>query len=126
MILTTVGTGILATVSLVTTVSKVETGSVIVPVTESGGAMVVPLSGTTVVSAGCRVDSPMLGRLVGNGCTGGLPSVASVVMTEPVVFAVLCSLTSVGVCVLDIGVRVTVWACLRRSTCVTTRSCGGW
>lgn len=77
-------------------------------VTESGGATVVPLSGATVVSAGCRVESLMLGRLVGNGCTGGLPSVASVVMTEPVVFAVLSMLTSVGDCVLGIGVSVTV------------------
>lgn len=32
-----------------------------------------------------RVDSEMLGRLVGNGCTGGLPSVSREVIIEPVV-----------------------------------------
>lgn len=87
-----------------------------VAVTESGGALVVPLSGVKVALAGFNVDSSTLGRLVGNGCTGGLPSVARVVIIEPVVFAVLCMLRLVGDCVLGIDVSVTVWACLRRST----------
>lgn len=107
-ILTIVGTGTLTTVSLVTTVSYVDKGSVTVSVRESGGADVVPLSGVAVWLAGCRVDSVMLGMLVGNGCTGGLPSVASVVMMEPVVFAALSMLISVGDCVLGIEVSVTV------------------
>lgn len=106
--LTTVGTGMLATVSLDTTVSNVDTGMVTVAVMDSGGADVVPLSGTAVALAGCRVDSVMLGRLVGNGCTGGLPSVARVVMIEPVMFAPLSMLVSVGDCVLGIEVSVTV------------------
>ena len=105
---TIVGTATLTIVSLVTTVSNVDTGSVTVSVMESGGADVVPLSGVAVTLVGCNVDSVLLGMLVGKGCTGGLPSVASVVMMEPVVFAALSMLKSVGDCVLGIEVSVTV------------------
>lgn len=42
-----------------------------------------------MVLAGVRVASLMEGRFVGNGCTDEMPSVSSVVMTEPLVLATL-------------------------------------
>lgn len=86
---TIVGTGRLAIVELPTTVEYVLTGSVTVAVIESGGAVVEPLRCETVMLVGCNVADVMLGMLVGNGCIGGMPSVASVVIIEPVVLALV-------------------------------------
>lgn len=42
-----------------------------------------------MVLAGVRVATVIEGRLVGKGCTDEMPSVSSVVMTEPLVLATL-------------------------------------
>ena len=55
-----------------------------------------------------------VGELVGKGWTGGLPSVAIVVMIEPLVFPVLATPVLFAVCVADTEVNVTVSACRRR------------
>ena len=64
---TTVGTVTPATIEVMITVSNVVNGSVIVSVMEIGGAEEVPFAGIKVVFAGWRVDSTMLGMLVGKG-----------------------------------------------------------
>ena len=78
-----VSTGRVRTVSVVRTVSNVDKGSVKVSVVVFEGCAVV--SGSTVTFVGVRVALEILGKLVGNGCTGGLPPVLSVVMIDPVV-----------------------------------------
>lgn len=83
--LTTVGTAILATVGIVKTDVSVLSGNVTVPVIVKGCALLKLFAGMAVMLVGCIVDSVTFGRLVGNGWTGGRPSVAKVVMTEPVV-----------------------------------------
>jgi len=82
---TTVVTGTLATVELVTTVSKVVKGIVSVAVMLGGGADVETFCGVAVIFVGCKVGCVTMDILVGNGCTGGFPSVAIVVMRDPVV-----------------------------------------
>lgn len=42
-----------------------------------------------MVSAGVKVATLIEGRFVGKGCTDEMPSVSSVVMTEPLVLAML-------------------------------------
>lgn len=81
----TVWTGTLATVDLITTVCSVARGSVTGAVTDTGGRTVVPLCGVSVVAAGWIVVSTALGILVGNGCTDERPSVCRLVTIEPVV-----------------------------------------
>lgn len=71
----TVGSGTKAMVSLSTTVSYVETGKVMVLVTDSGDADGALLCGVMVVSAGVKVATVIEGRLVGNGCADEMPSV---------------------------------------------------
>ncbi len=70
-----VGTGKLVTLCVVTTVSKVETGRVRVPVTALCGPAAVAFPKGTVLSRGSNVADVTVGMLVGKGCTGGLPSV---------------------------------------------------
>lgn len=74
-----------------------------------------------MASAGVRVATEIEGKLVGKGCTDAMPSVSSVVMTKPVVLAIL-SIPSdeAGVWMLGSDVIVTVCACLRRSMNVTS------
>lgn len=116
----TVGTGTLATVCVPTTVSNVLRGSVTGPVIDNGGAEVVPFSSEMVASVGCRLVPEMFAVPVGNGCTGGRPSVAIVVIIVPVVTAVL-GILPVCDCVLGIGVIVTVSACLPMEKCTCLR-----
>ena len=106
----TVWTGTLATVLLPTTVSKVVKGRVTVPVTDNGGPIVGLLSGEAVALVGWSVASMTVGEIVGKGWTGGLPSVAIVVMIDPLVFPVLATPVLFAVCVADIEVNVTVSA----------------
>lgn len=106
----TVWTGTLATVLLPTTVSKVVKGRVTVPVTDNGGPIVGLLSGEAVALVGWSVASVTVGEIVGKGWTGGLPSVAIVVMIDPLVFPVLATPVLFAVCVADIEVNVTVSA----------------
>ena len=80
---TVVSTGTLSTVCVRTTVSNVVNGSVNVSVSVLEGPVVE--LGRAVSFAGTRVAEETLGKLVGKGCTGGLPPVSSVVMTDPVV-----------------------------------------
>lgn len=98
---------------------KVLTGSVTVSVIDRGGAVVEPLKCDAVTLIGCNVAEVTVGLMVGKGCTGGLPSVAMVVMIEPVVMTSLGTL-SVGDCVFDISVNVSV-SSLRRSSKVVPR-----
>lgn len=77
-----VGTGKLVTLCVVITVSKVETGSVRVPVTALCESVAVAFPKGTLLSRGCNVADVTVGRLVGKGCTGGLPSVWSVVISD--------------------------------------------
>jgi len=64
---TTVVTGMLATVELVTTVSKVVKGIVRVAVMLGGGADVEAFCGVAVTFVGCKVGCVTMDILVGNG-----------------------------------------------------------
>jgi hypothetical protein len=77
-----VSTGTLVIVCVTTTVSKVDTGKVMVPVTGLSAPVAVALPKGTLLSRGCKVAEVMVGKLVGKGCTGGLPSVSRVVMSD--------------------------------------------
>ena len=92
------------------------TGNVTVAVIDNGGAEDVPFRGEIVTLVGCNAGPVMLAVVVGNGWTGGRPSVAIVVITDPVVTAVL-GIVSLCDCVLGTGVMVTVSTCLPAGTC---------
>ena len=70
-----VATATLITVCEVTTLSKVDTGRVIVTVEVVSGAVAVALPKDAVPSKGTRVGEVTVETFVGNGSTAGRPSV---------------------------------------------------
>lgn len=81
---TVVSTGTLTTVVTTIVVCTVVSGTVIVSVVVFHGWVAVALLKGAVILSGIRVEAVMVGRVVGNGCTGGLPPVSNVEMTDPV------------------------------------------
>jgi len=73
-----VSAGILVAVDVTMMVSNVVIGAVIVCVMVLSGVDVV-YSKEALEGSGCRVEAVIEGMLVGKGCTGGLPSVSSIV-----------------------------------------------
>lgn len=77
-----VATGTVVTVCVTSTVSHVVSGSVMVSVTVLRGPVAVAFPKGTVLSRGCNVADEIVGMLVGNGCTGGLPPVSKEVIRD--------------------------------------------